>query len=293
MSDLLVSNVVKVYPDMIQVVIYHNSYNLNGSATVKKPKLTKDQKIQINIDRSVRRTRTYINDIILCNKFDLWCTFTFDKRKVDRYDDARVRTVMSTWLHTQKKHSPDMQYLIVAERHKRCRECSEIRADSCSHDDRPKALHFHALVKNFNGSLKDSGKKTKRGQTIYNMTGYRAGHTEAVKIEVSDDDYGALANYIGKYITKETPTIYGKKRYWCSQGLDRPENYVNGIGMFNLWNIIKNTKPLYVNEFYEVLRLPYSSHFKNQEKQTSILDVDDFTIPHKQLTAVNTPLLNH
>ena len=258
---LIISDVVKEYPNMLQIVIYHDSYALynkhHGSAS--PPKRSKDQKHQDSIDRSVRRTRTYISDIILSNRFDLWCTFTFSKEKVDRYNAQACRGVMSGWLHRQAKHSPNMQYVIVPEYHK------------------DGALHFHALISGFNGRLKDSGKLTSRNQHIYNMTGYRAGFTEIVKIGEYADERGdidreaeiqKIGTYIAKYISKDTIMLFGKKRYWCSQGLTRPTSHVNGVSKFNLWNLVKRSKPVFMNGEYEMFHIPFIK---------SILDTDNNT----------------
>lgn len=293
MSEIVISNVVKVYPNMIQVVIYHNSYKLSNKLPSQPRKLTKSERNQINIDRSVRRTRTFITDIAICNSWDLWVTFTFDKLKVDRYNVQRCKSKMSLWLHRQKMHSPNMQYLIVPEFHKRCEECSNFKKDSCPHDDAPKALHFHALVSNYNGNLKDSGHKTKRGQTVYKMTGYRSGFTEAVRLTKNDGDDIAIAHYIAKYITKDTISIFAQKRYWCSQGLTRPQSHTNGLAKFNLWHVVKKTKPLFINNELEMFHIPYSGIFQNTKKQTQIIDVDDFTTELEPSQFADSPLLNH
>ena len=231
MNQILISDIVKEYPHMFKVVIYHESYRLSsGSGVTKKQK--REHKAEENIQRSVRRSRTTIQDIILCNDFELWCTFTFDKRKVDRTDISRCRSVMSTWLFNQRTHSPNLKYLIVPELHK------------------DGALHFHALLSNFHGPLKDSKHKTKKGQTIYNATGYRSGFTEFIKL---DSNKEAISKYITKqYMTKNMPLFPGKKRFWTSQNLTRPETFINGLSKFNLKNIVKNQKPDYINESYEV-----------------------------------------
>jgi len=54
------------------------------------------------------------------------------------------------------------------------------------------------------------------------LTGWRSGFSNATIIENDDDSRAKVANYVGKYITKEMPLFSGKKRYWVSQGLQRP-----------------------------------------------------------------------
>lgn len=280
---LIISDIVKEYPKMLQIVIYHNNYHLpkNGGA-ISPRKRTKEERQQDSIDRSVRRTRMHVSDIIRSNKFDLWCTFTFDQLKVDRYNVAACKGKMSRWLHRQSLHSPNMQYIIVPEFHKKCQECTEFKTDSCPHADRPKALHFHALISGFNGRLKNSKvrSRTNPNQWVYNMTGYRSGHTDVIKIgEYINPPLGVdmnneiekIGHYISKYITKDSITIFAQKRYWCSQGLNRPTSHVNGVAKFNLWNLVKGTKPSFINNEYEMFNIPTVSSVCNKEKQTTLL----------------------
>lgn len=228
----VIHDVVKEYPDMIQIYIYHQPYALSKKRSPEARQLSKEAKAEASIQRSVRRSRTTVKDIIMSNKFDYWCTFTFDKTKVDRYDMDKCRTKMSNWLHRQHAHSPKLKYVIVPELHQ------------------DGALHFHALLANFNGRLKDSGRKTKSGQSILNATGYRSGFTEFVKIDGNNE---ALSRYMTKaYITKQMPLFSGRKRFWTSRNLTRPVNHVNGVMKYGLSQVIKNYKPLYTTQSFEV-----------------------------------------
>lgn len=220
----VVSTIVKEYPDMFKIIVYKEPYRLPNQTVIPGTKKQKTKKTNDHesIHRSVRRTKSVVSDLVLSNSFDLFCTFTFDRRKVDRDDVNRCKFIMTMWLHRQREKSPDMQYLIVPEYHKKCTDCSINRRDYCRHD---KPIHFHALIKNYNGKLKYSGKMQK-GRKVYNLPGYRAGFSTAVEI---DHNYMAVASYIQKYITKDMPLIPGKKRYWVSRGLIRPITHVNGF----------------------------------------------------------------
>lgn len=225
-----VYDVVKEYPDMIQIYIYHHPYTISNQPKPykKNRKITQDIS-EFSAERSLRRSKVTVKDIIICNDFDYWCTFTFNKVYHDRYNLAHCRSTMSLWLNRQRKHSPDLRYLIVPELHK------------------DGALHFHALFSNFNGSLRDSGKKTANGSIIFNATGYRAGFTQFVKL---DSNSLALARYITKqYLTKNMPIFGNKKRYWVSRGLNRPTKTVNGVSKFNLQDLIKNKTSLFTPNF--------------------------------------------
>jgi hypothetical protein len=210
---------------MIRIYIYKTPYALPESGNTRKIKRKKDGIDDDSIHRSIRRTKSTIADLVLCNDFQYFCTFTFDPKKHDRYDANHCKFIMSMWLHRQRNHSPNLRYLIVPEFHK------------------DGALHFHALLANFNGSLKDSGRR-QNGRTVYNMTGYRAGFTTAVPI---DHNKAAVSNYIKKYITKDMPLIHGRKRYWISQNLVRPVNAFSRIKNLPLF-----TKKTYETDYYDV-----------------------------------------
>lgn len=239
-NEKLISNIVKVYPHMTKIIIYHNSYkiyfgvekNRDDSDKTEVSKISKITK-NLNDNRSLRRTKTLVKDIILCNHFDYFCTFTFDKRKHNRYDVDHCKHVMHMWLHRQREKSPDLKYLVVPELHK------------------DGALHFHSLFKSYNGYLKKLNIKTKSGRDMYNISSWRAGRiSSAVPIT---DNPEAVANYVLKqYLIKDMPLFSGKKRYWCSQNLKRPETTVNGVEEFGLGKIVKNTKPDYINDNYEI-----------------------------------------
>ncbi len=257
----LISDIVKVYPDMIKVVIYHNSYKLPSSRSVPKH-VAKETKRQDSIHRSLRRTKATIKDIMLSNKFDLWCTFTYNCRSCypkctnnpctclpsacKRFDINYTRRVLTNWFRNQKKHSPNLRYLAVPEFHKNG------------------AIHFHCLLSGFNGRLKDSGKRTKNGQTIYNASGYYSGYTEFVKIgdltadESKADQYNRVASYLTKYVTKDMPLIHGRRRFLVSRELERPVHIVNGVGRLSLRSLVRGYKPDYIDGLLEVQTHPYT-----------------------------------
>lgn len=214
-----INNVTKEYPMLIKVII------------MKEPKLIEDYQYRPRTykqytkpsARSIQRTRTTIKDIILCNDFDYFATFTFDKRKHDRYNPVHCKNVMSLWLENQRRnHSPDLQYLIVPELHK------------------DGAIHFHALLKHFNGRLKDSGHKSSTGRPVYNLSGYRAGFSTCVPVDSKE----AVSEYISKYITKDLVSLYDKKRYWCSNNLTRPVKTINS-------SVFRRTLPLFKQKYHE------------------------------------------
>lgn len=169
------------------------------------------------IQRSLRRSKTTVGDLVLANKFTHFVTFTFNckscpkrfnctnkphctcpKDFCERFNDARITSQMSGWLDRNvRKYG--MKYLLVPERHK------------------SGALHFHAMIRDYGGVLKDSGKRY-HGKKIYNMSYFKFGFTNVTEIR----NVTATSNYVKKYFVKDMALIRGNKRYWASRNLDRP-----------------------------------------------------------------------
>ncbi len=71
------------------------------------------------LDESLCRSRRNIRDIILCNRFVYFCTFTFSDCKTDRSDlDALSKALRQFFNNFKKRYAPDFKYIIVPERHK-------------------------------------------------------------------------------------------------------------------------------------------------------------------------------
>lgn len=220
---------MKVYPNKLRVYDFHHPF-LKKKNDVEEPEpIYKSEQIlqrflgnkdDESLLRSIFRTKTTISDIVLCNEFDLFATFTF---KSDRQDIDKCKRKMQDWLKSQQKFHGKFSYIIVPEFHK----------------DK-KSLHFHALMKNYTGKLTDSGKKI-NNRKAYNFAGYEKGWSSAVYI----DNVEKVSSYVKKYITKEMVNTFGKKRYWCSKGLKRPE-------------LIYNT------DFLENVVYPFNEDWQNQ-----------------------------
>lgn len=285
MGRKIINDIVKVYPNHMKLVIYHRGYELKvRTGKTKDPEeaqISSAAKKEENLHRSLRRTKEVFKDIVISNRFDYFMTFTFDQTKHNRFDVDHCKSVMSKWLDNQRRRtSPNLVYLIVPEFHKKCEDCTNAtektahlsgverlqalhslganKDGTCPHDDAPKAIHFHALVSNFNGRLnpvinKKTGQqlKSKSGGLLFDIPGYRAGRIrQAIKLT---DNYDAIAGYMMKqYLTKDMPMIHGRRRYWASRNLKRPEKIVNGIFKLGLSKIIKRHKPLFINDYLEV-----------------------------------------
>lgn len=200
----------KIYNNMTKLFEFNHPSKIRKKgyeARKKRVKMNKNSTPDpVSVIDSLRRTKTRLSDIVVSNDFDLFCTFTFAE---DRQNVDKCKSKMSVWLNNQQKRVGEFDYVIVPEFHK----------DG-------KSIHFHALFKGYKGKLEKTKLLTpKTKQRVYNIPGYKAGFSTAVKI----DDIEAVGSYIKKYITKDMPQFNGKKRYWCSQGLSRPKKITNPV----------------------------------------------------------------
>lgn len=208
MSEVrFVTNIVKEYKDMFKIVVYKEPKMFITPGYLSRRKVVNgDYTPSVS---SLRRTKTTIQDIVLCNDFELFCTFTFDPKKVDRFNYNICSSCMRRWLSHQRelslKHGKVLKYIIIPEQHKNG------------------AWHFHALMSGYSSTLKDTGLKTSSLRSIYNITSFRLGFTTAVKV----DNNSGVSTYITKYITKSFVNRFNGRKFFCSQNLVRPKRELN------------------------------------------------------------------
>lgn len=195
----------KIYPKFtrlikfdVPVVVRESGWETDVEVLGGKPKTS----TPIEHFDSIRRTKTKISDLILCNDFDWFITYTFAN---NRSDIKRIKSQMHKHLENQKLRKTSFSYILVPEFHK----------DG-------KSLHFHGLFKDYPAKMTPTNIR-KNGKLIYNVNSYRLGFTTASKIADKDK----TANYLRKYITKDMPVLSGQKRYWCSRNLIRPTKIYN------------------------------------------------------------------
>jgi len=179
------------------------------------------------IDRSLQvsanRSKDKIYQLAKSNEWEWFTTFTFDEKKVDRFDYSACSKALSQWLNNMRKHSPNLAYLIVPECHK------------------DGAFHFHGLFANCEGlKIKDTGRTViqkwigdngrkryrKTKDKIYIFDRYKFGWMTATVVK----DNVRVTKYITKYVTKELySSTFNKKRYWASRNLLLPNVEVEMI----------------------------------------------------------------
>jgi hypothetical protein len=179
------------------------------------------------MDESLSRSRRNIRDTILCNRFDLFCTFTFDKEKVkDRTDYRDLKKKFSKFLNNfRNRYDPNFRYLYVPELHE------------------DGAVHMHGVMsapiglcspltiqyRDIYGNLR-TGKNTK-GYMDWPHYSEKFGFFSCSWIR----NYTGCAIYVSKYMTKDLAKWFerGDQIVMKSKGLKKPElvhiDYESGI----------------------------------------------------------------
>lgn len=226
-------NIVKEFPDMYIVqVLSKPKFRLPPALSGRRKNKTIDD-IEQDIARSVRRSRRIINDYVLMNDFDLFITFTFNPKKVDRYDLDLCFLRMQSWLWRQQRaHDKSFRYIIVPEKHK------------------DGAIHFHALFGGYKGKLKKT-KVIQNNKRVYNLSSFRYGFTN---VQYLDDDKLKTVAYLCKYITKDMALVSNRRRYWCSKGLLKPVKYYNGVDELDIKLDVANLE--YQNKYLSLYQIP-------------------------------------
>lgn len=226
-------NIVKEFPDMYIVqVLSKPKFRLPPALSGRRKNKTIDD-IEQDIARSVRRSRRIINDYVLMNDFDLFITFTFNPKKVDRYDLDLCFLRMQSWLWRQQRaYNKPFRYIIVPEKHK------------------DGAIHFHALFGGYQGKLKKT-KVIQNNKRVYNLSSFRYGFTNA---QYLDDDKLKTVAYLCKYITKDMALVSNRRRYWCSKGLLKPVKYYNGVDELDIKLDVANLE--YQNKYLSLYQVP-------------------------------------
>lgn len=268
-----IKNIQKNYSDFSTVVLYAREFDaepprckphqaINCQICFKRGKL-KDkndlneeelQRYYSSRKSSTRRSKTSVTDYALCNDFTQFITLTLDPEKVDSYDYDYSKKLVSKWINNQRRTSPELTYILVAEKHKSGR------------------IHFHMIVNNFKGDLQvavnpHTGKElVKNGKQIYNLSGWKYGYSTLSFIK----DKHATAHYLQKYLTKDFIEAFNKKRFWTSRGLKKPSKEYNIE--FNIENYPPLFRKVYKTDNYYKYTLMYGA-----KRLQELEDIKNFT----------------
>lgn len=177
---------------------------------------TESDAVSVIRDDVLKRNRERVFDIVYCNEWSWFLTFTFDPKLVDSSSEARVMQILRSWLGNRVQRK-GLRYILVPERFK--------------HSD---GIHCHVLTNDvldmtYSGRIR-WGKKSYTEESarrlgfpvtdsdkIYNVNDWTLGFSTALPIS---ENNGKLSVYLTKYITKGNDRIFGRY-FWSSRNIVR------------------------------------------------------------------------
>jgi hypothetical protein len=203
------------FPEWLETPYKHviRKIDFENFKSEKSPPTEHDSRL----DESLSRSRRLIQEYILCNKFSLFCTFTFDRNKVtDRKDYKAIKSKLSKFFNNfRSRYDSSFQYLIVPELHK------------------DGSVHFHGVITAPVGlctplmipKRDNNGKRFLVPNTPHYMDwphySQRFGYFSCSWIR----NYTGCAFYVSKYMTKDLAQWFSRNDQIVmhSKGLYRPE----------------------------------------------------------------------
>ena len=175
-----------------------------------KQRIVSERDPKENLLRSRRRAKNNLIDLIKCNQFDYFVTLTFNPNIVDSFSYSDVIKKIKYFLDNRVRRR-NLYYVGVPELHK------------------SKRFHFHFLCNDVldlihSGTyIRPTGGKPVKASTcqkqgvnlaeckdVFNIKDWEFGWSTAIK---TYGDKNAIANYIGKYITKSENKVGGRWYY--------------------------------------------------------------------------------
>lgn len=179
-----------------------------------------EEKAPRDRDDNVRRANERIYDIFQLNEavWAYFVTVTFDPRQVNHHNAREVMHKLGKWLNNQNVRK-GLQYLLIPEYHKN----GGIHSHVVINDTLKVVDSGTRIVEGYDKPMKlttirSKGLTSRIRAIVYNLPEWPYGFSTAVRIDKSHDGVARIANYLTKYITKDTEKIFGK-RYWFSRGL--------------------------------------------------------------------------
>lgn len=172
------------------------------------------------LPENIRRAKSKVFELALCNSFDFFCTLTFSPEKVDdRHDLERCMKSFAKWLnnYNYRREGAAVRYLLIPEPHQ------------------DGAWHFHGLVSGIpEADLREFQldeclphhirKELSKGHQVFQWIPYDKKYGFCTLSPVRSVD--AVSKYITKYVTKELGNSIKELNahlYYRSQGLKEKE----------------------------------------------------------------------
>lgn len=197
---------VKRYGKVNTRIVYHASYPIAGlEGRNYSPKNSKNEN---KLKNNIIRARTTVQDLILCNDFQYFCTFTVSPEKYDRYDLKTIYKAFAKFIQNYNRLcDTKVSYIIIPEHHKNG------------------AWHFHGVM---SGIRQKDLTINQNGYLDWTSYSKRFGYMSLSPIRSLEK----VSSYIQKYITKDlsnTVTQLGGHTFYASKGLKRPDTVFIGI----------------------------------------------------------------
>jgi len=174
--------------------------------------------LQKTFNRGSARAKKNFYNYALANKWQYFCTYTFNREDV-RNDKDLLFQSWNNFMKALRKKNPDLKGIAVYESFEKG------------------GYHIHALLANCILTLRPSISpntgdfiySSKYQNQVFNCLDWQAGFNTVVCIN-PDSNNVQVVNYLGSYMTKESPAPYRCKRYFHTRNLDCRNVY---CGKFN------------------------------------------------------------
>lgn len=203
---------IKVYPDGTRQYFWATGQGLESKPLIGDKignRLNEEQLLEKTAE-NLARAKQVIYDLARSNDFVWFITLTFGLG-VNRFDYESCCDEIK--VYTKHLGYLGCRWIIVPEQHENG------------------AWHFHGLLAGPVKAVRATNAHTgqllvdKHGREVYNLTDYKSGFTTAVKLDGSPK----VATYLTKYFTKDMAIPKGKKRYWASRNLVRPQVFYDEL----------------------------------------------------------------
>lgn len=174
--------------------------------------------LQTTFNRGSKRAKKNFYNYALANKWQYFCTYTFNREDV-RNDKDLLYLSWSNFIKSMRKKNPDIKAIAVYESFEKG------------------GYHIHALLADcvltlrpaINPYTGDFIYSSKYNNQVFNSLDWQAGFNSIVCIHPESNNV-QVVNYLGSYMTKESPAPYRCKRYFHTQNLNCRNVY---CGKFN------------------------------------------------------------
>lgn len=173
--------------------------------TSKKPNNENTEKLSNNIVRA----KTKVKELVLCNEWDFWCTFTISPDKQNRYDLETFVKRFGNFIHDYNRRCDEadkVKYLLVPEQHK------------------DGAWHMHGFIK---GIRPKDLYRNKHKHLCWRQYEEKFGFISMEPLKDKD----RASSYVLKYLTKDLSrnvSELGAHLYYSSKNLNKPQVIYRG-----------------------------------------------------------------